>query len=72
MNDIMSYRTMASLCRQRAVFDPANKWRYLAQAERWDYLAIIEPSPDTCASKRSAQAVRPSSDSEPAATRPAA
>jgi hypothetical protein len=39
MKNVRSYRAMGSLCRQRAVFDPANSSEHLGQAERWEQLA---------------------------------
>ncbi len=42
MKKILSYRAMASLCRQQAVFHPENSWKWLGQAERWEHLADAE------------------------------
>jgi hypothetical protein len=35
MTDIVNYRAMEMLCRQRARKDPANSGKWLSQAERW-------------------------------------
>jgi hypothetical protein len=42
MKNVQSYRAMGLICRQRAVFDPQNSWKHLADAERWDHLAHVE------------------------------
>jgi hypothetical protein len=42
MRDVRSYRALGSLCRQRAVFDPDNSWKWLSEAERWEHLADAE------------------------------
>jgi hypothetical protein len=33
---------MASLCRLQATLDPANAFRWLAHADRWEYLVEAE------------------------------
>jgi hypothetical protein len=38
----MSCRDMELLCRQQAVFDTEHRWKWLGQAERWEYLAQEE------------------------------
>jgi hypothetical protein len=42
MKTVQSYRAMGLICRQRAVFDPENSWKHLADAERWEHLAYAE------------------------------
>ena len=42
MKDIVRYRAMESLCRQRAVFHPLESWRLLAEAEMWHHKAEDE------------------------------
>jgi hypothetical protein len=42
MKNVRTYRAMGLICRQRAVFDPANSWKHLGDAERWDHLAHAE------------------------------
>jgi len=42
MENVQTYRGMASICRQRAVFDPEHKWKHLGDAERWEHLAHAE------------------------------
>jgi hypothetical protein len=42
MKNVQGYRAMGLICRQRAVFDPENSWKHLADAERWDHLAHAE------------------------------
>ena len=39
MKSIQRYRAMASICRQRAVFDPQHSWKHLGDAERWEHMA---------------------------------
>jgi hypothetical protein len=42
MKSVQHYRAMASICRQRAVFDPQHSWKHLGDAERWEHLAHAE------------------------------
>jgi hypothetical protein len=42
MKDLVRYRAMESLCRQRAVFRPLESWRLLAEAEMWHHKAEEE------------------------------
>jgi hypothetical protein len=42
MKSLQRYRAMASICRQRAVFDPQHSWKHLGDAERWEHLAHAE------------------------------
>jgi hypothetical protein len=42
MKSVQRYRAMASICRQRAVFDPQHGWKHLADAERWEHMAHAE------------------------------
>ena len=42
MKDLVRYRAMESLCRQRAVFRPLESWRLLAEAEMWHHKAEDE------------------------------
>jgi hypothetical protein len=44
MKNVRSYRAMALLCRQQAVFHPEKSWQYLGDAERWEHLAEAEIS----------------------------
>jgi hypothetical protein len=44
MKNVRSYRAMALLCRQQAVFHPEKSWKYLGDAERWEDLAEVEIS----------------------------
>ena len=44
MKNVRSYRAMAMLCRQQAVFHPEKSWQYLGDAERWEHLAEAEIS----------------------------
>ena len=44
MKNVRSYRAMALLCRQQAVFHPEKSWQYLGDAERWEHLAETEIS----------------------------
>jgi hypothetical protein len=42
MSDLVRYRAMESLCRQKAVFRPQESWRLLAEAEMWHHKAQEE------------------------------
>jgi len=42
LENVRLYRAIASLCRQTAVFRPAQKWSLLAQAYEYERLAITE------------------------------
>ena len=42
MKSVQRYRAMASICRQRAVFDRQHSWKHLGDAERWEHLAHAE------------------------------
>jgi hypothetical protein len=42
MKSVQRYRAMASICRQRAVFDQQHSWKHLGDAERWEHLAHAE------------------------------
>ncbi|HKS19946.1 MAG TPA: hypothetical protein VJS63_12140 [Bradyrhizobium sp.] len=44
MKNAARYRVWASLCRQHAAYDPAQNWKLLGQAERWERLAEGEIS----------------------------
>ena len=44
MKNVRTYRAMALLCRQQAVFHPEKSWKYLGDAERWEHLAEAEIS----------------------------
>ena len=44
MNSIQQLRAMGSLCRQQAAYNPAQKWKLLAEAEYWEHLAEAEMS----------------------------
>jgi hypothetical protein len=46
MKDLVRYRAMESLCRQRAVFNPLESWRLLAEAEMWHHKALDEMASD--------------------------
>jgi hypothetical protein len=41
MKGASQYRELASLCRQRAAYDPDKSWYLLGQAERWEHLADL-------------------------------
>jgi hypothetical protein len=56
MKNVRSYRAMALLCRQQAVFHPEQSWKYLGDAERWEHLAKAESCNTT---KTEAPALRP-------------
>lgn len=38
MDDLLNCHSMELLCRQRAIADPAQSWKWLARAERWENL----------------------------------
>jgi hypothetical protein len=42
MSNLVRYRAMESLCRQKAVFRPQESWRLLAEAEMWHHKAEEE------------------------------
>lgn len=42
MKDVVRYRTLGSLCRQHAAYNPNESWKLLAQAEHWEHLAAQE------------------------------
>jgi hypothetical protein len=42
MTNLVRYRAMESLCRQKAVFRPQESWRLLAEAEMWHHKAQEE------------------------------
>jgi hypothetical protein len=42
MKEASRLRALASLCRQHAAYNPAESWKLLAQAERWEHLAMQE------------------------------
>jgi len=42
MKNASQYRALASLYRQHAAYNPAQKWHLLGQAERWEHLAAQE------------------------------
>jgi hypothetical protein len=42
MQKLVQYRGNESICRQRAVFDFENRWRWLAEAEMWAHRAQDE------------------------------
>jgi hypothetical protein len=42
MKNASHYRALASLYRQQAAYNPAQKWNLLGQAERWEHLAVQE------------------------------
>jgi hypothetical protein len=51
MQKLIQYRGKESICRQRAVFDVENRWRWLAEADMWAHkvqdgrLSRSRPSP---------------------------
>ncbi len=45
MKRLVQYRGNESICRQHAVFDFENRWRWLAEAEMWAHKAQDEISP---------------------------
>ncbi|HVX79652.1 MAG TPA: hypothetical protein VHB49_26250 [Bradyrhizobium sp.] len=42
MSNLVRYRALESLCRQKAVFRPHESWRLLAEAEMWHHKALEE------------------------------
>jgi len=44
MKNVRRFRAMGSLCRQQAAYNPAQSWKLLAEAERWEHLAHVEMS----------------------------
>jgi len=42
LENVRLYRAIASLCRQTAVFRPAQKWSLLARTYEYERLAITE------------------------------
>ena len=42
MNNIVGCREIESLCRERALSDPAHSWKWLGEADRWSDLAHRE------------------------------
>jgi hypothetical protein len=44
MKKVRRLRAMGSLCRQQAAYNPAQKWKLLAEAEYWEHLAEVEMS----------------------------
>src|ERR1700722_12364842 len=40
MEQVQRYRAMGSLCRQHAAYNPTEAWKLLAEAERWEHLAV--------------------------------
>ncbi|WFU46140.1 hypothetical protein QA640_47370 (plasmid) [Bradyrhizobium sp. CB82] len=41
MEKVRRLRAMGSLCRQQAAYNSMNKWKLLAEAEYWEYLAEL-------------------------------
>jgi len=39
MHKVRRLRAMGSLCRQQAAYDPAQRCRFIAEAEYWEHLA---------------------------------
>ena len=39
MEKVRRLRSMGSLCRQQAAYNPAQSWKLLAEAEYWEHLA---------------------------------
>ena len=37
MNKLREYREQELRCRQRAMYDPAQSWKWLAEAEMWEH-----------------------------------
>ena len=46
LENVRLYRSIASICRQTAVFRPAQKWSLLAQAYEYERLAMTELEAD--------------------------
>ena len=40
MEKVQRYRAMGLLCRQHAAYNPTEAWKLLAEAERWEHLAV--------------------------------
>jgi hypothetical protein len=71
MKNVQTYRAMSSICRQRAVFDPDNRWKHLGDAERWDRLAHVEIASHfrECNAAGSTETPTPGPSSNPSDTR---
>ncbi len=55
MQKLIQYRGKESICRQRAVFDFENRWRWLAEADMWAHKVQDERSSRSRPSKSSDQ-----------------
>ena len=42
MHKILRLRAMGSVCRQQAAYDPAQRCRFMGEAEYWEHLADHE------------------------------
>jgi hypothetical protein len=42
MQRVRRLRAMGSMCRQQAAYNPAERWRFIAEAEYWEHLAELE------------------------------
>jgi hypothetical protein len=42
MRRVRRLRAMGSMCRQQAAYNPAQRWRFIAEAEYWEKLADFE------------------------------
>ncbi len=51
MPELLDCGQMELLCRQRAMADPNNSWKWLARAERWKNLGRHKPASSVRGSK---------------------
>jgi hypothetical protein len=56
MKKLIQYRGKESMCRQLAVFDFENRWRWLAEAEMWAHKAQDESAAQRLEAKADAPA----------------
>jgi hypothetical protein len=58
MHKVRRLRAMGSMCRQQAAYDPAQRGRFIAEAEYWEKLADFELAAhyEECNAHRSAEA----------------
>jgi hypothetical protein len=61
MKKVRRLRAMGLLCRQRAAYNPDQRWKLLAEAEYWEHLADAELSAhfEECNSASSSDLAKP-------------
>ncbi|MCP3464681.1 hypothetical protein NLN62_31135 [Bradyrhizobium sp. CCGUVB23] len=61
MEKVRRLRARGSLCRQQAAYNSMNKWKLLAEAEHWEYLAELALSSyfEECNAVSSNEAAQP-------------